>query len=73
MRGEISGGTKRMERKQDESPATIELASGKKLYHKPVVSVYGTLTDVTKAGFNPPTHNPDGTVCWGTPGTVGRT
>ena len=52
-----------MEPKQNESLVTNQPMSGKRLYHKPMISVYGNLADVTKATSQPATHHTDGG-CW---------
>ena len=63
-----------MEPKRSELAVPNVPATGKKAYHKPVISVYGNLTDVTNSNaMNPATHKLDGGICWGNPPSLERT
>lgn len=61
-----------MEPKQNGSTAPDQPVLRKKLYHKPVVSVYGNLAEVTKTVSNPVTHHMDGG-CWAGGASPART
>ena len=46
-----------MEPKQD--GPLVQPVTGKRVYHKPVVAIYGNLTEVTESVVNPPAHAAD--------------